>query len=213
MRVLTLLFVLAMVFSGSQSYAQELSRDEVKAIKKELKQYRKDPMSYQKLKDEHRLFRKQKEDAERQLSALRVDQGQGNDQLARKQEEVSDLNNQLMSAQSTIQRLEAELANRPTTTMDPPPMPRDNFLAGLVYRVQIGAYRKATVPGQAESSDQMTVESSDGMQKILIGNFRNYDEAKELGDYFKRIGLRDAWVVPYRDGQRITLKEALGTGN
>lgn len=213
MRILTLLFVLALVFSGSQSYAQELSKDEIKAIKSELKQYRKDPASFQQLKDEHRLFRKQKEDAERQLNALRADQGQGSDQLARKQQEVVDLNNQLMSAQATIQRLETELSNRPTTTTNPTPTFKDNFVAGLVYRVQIGAYRKVTVPGQEQSSDQMTVESSDGMQKILIGNFRNYDEAKELGDYFKRIGLKDAWVVPYRDGTRISLKEALGTGN
>ena len=57
------------------------------------------------------------------------------------------------------------------------------------------------------------VISVDTKNSELIGNFRNYDEAKELSDYFKKIGLKDAWVVPYRDGTRITLKEALGTGN
>jgi flagellar biosynthesis GTPase FlhF len=213
MRFLTLLFILALVFSGGQSYAQELSKDEVKAIKSELKQYRKDPAAFQQLKDEHRLYRKQSEDFERQLNALRSNQGMESDQLTRKQQEVAELNNQLMSAQATIQRLEDELARRPESTTMPPSTAKPNYMTGLVFRVQIGAYRKKAVPGQAQTSDQMTVESGDDMQKILIGNFRNYDEAKELGDYFKQIGLKDAWVVPYRDGQRITLKEALGTGN
>lgn len=211
MRILMLLFILGLVFSGGQMYAQELTKDDIKAIKKELKQYRKDPAAYQRLKDEHRLYRKQKEDAERQLAALRNSQGQDSDQLTNEKQKVIELNNDLMSAQATIQRLESELASRAAEPMQPTqPEFQDNYKAGLVFRVQIGAYRKTTVPGQSESSDQMTVESSDGMQKILIGNFRNYDEAKELGDYFKRIGLRDAWVVPYRDGQRISLKEALG---
>ena len=212
MRILTLVFILAFVFTSTHSYAQELSKDEIRAIKAELKKYKKDPASFQTLKDEHRLYRKQKEDLERQMNAMRANQGQETDMLSRKEQEVTDLNNQLVSAQATSQRLESQLASRPTETL-PPPVIKDDFMSGLVFRVQIGAYRKTAAPGQSASTDQMTIESSDGMQKILIGNFRTHDEAKELSEYFKRIGLKDAWVVPYRDGQRITLKEALSTGN
>ena len=132
-----LLFILVLVLSGGQTYAQELSKDDIKAIKKELKQYRKDPAAYQQLKDEHRLYRKQKEDAERQLAALRSNQGQDSDLLAREKQKVVDLNNDLMSAQATIQRLETELASRPTETVQPtPPSFQDNYKSGLVFLPQ-----------------------------------------------------------------------------
>ena len=36
-----------------------------------------------------------------------------------------------------------------------------------------------------------------------------FDEAKELMEYIQKIGVKDAWVVPFRDGIRITLEEAL----
>lgn len=212
MRILTALLILFLVFFGSQSFAQELSKDEVRAIKSELKDYRKNPEAFQRLKDEHRLYQKQMQEFERQLNALRADQGQESDQLARKQQEVADLNQQLMQARATIQQLQTELTSQPERPVIQP-TDKPDWMNGLVFRVQIGAYRKKPVPGQASTSDRMTVESEDGMQKILIGNFRVYDEAKELSDYFKQIGLKDAWVVPYRDGIRITLKEALGTGN
>lgn len=213
MRILTFLFIFSLVAMSSQSYAQEMTRDEKKELKSQLRYYKRNLETFQQLLDEHRLYQKQAEEFERQLNALRASQGQEDDQLARKQQEVADLNQQLMEARTTIQRLQTELASRPETPVTQPPAMQDNYLQGLVFRVQIGAYRKTAAPGQATSTDQMTIESSDGMQKIMIGNFRNYVEAKELADYFKQIGLKDAWVVAYRDGARIPLTEALGTDN
>ncbi len=211
MRILTLFSVAALMFFSAHLQAQDLSKEELKKWKSEVKKYKKDPALLKMLTEEHRFYQKESENLQRQLSALKAQQtseGQDAEALRRKEQEVIDLNNQLMSAQSTIQQLRTELAQKPEPQPNVDAIYND-YSRGLVFRVQIGAYRKTTAPGQPASGGDLTVESSDGMQKILVGNFSAYEEAKEMMDYFKQIGLKDAWVVPYRDGQRITLKEAL----
>ena len=60
------------------------------------------------------------------------------------------------------------------------------------------------------NSENLNVEESAEYQKVVVGQFRDYEKAKNLRDELKQMGVKGAWIVSYRDGQRITVKEALG---
>jgi len=46
-------------------------------------------------------------------------------------------------------------------------------------------------------------------QRINIGIFRNYWEADTFKKYLREMGVKDAWIVPYRDGIRVEIKDVL----
>ena len=46
-------------------------------------------------------------------------------------------------------------------------------------------------------------------QKLTIGVFRDYWEADTFKKYMREMGVKDAWIVPYQDGQRVEIKDVL----
>jgi hypothetical protein len=79
---------------------------------------------------------------------------------------------------------------------------------GLVYRVQIGAFVFYEMEKPPVDAENFSHEKSDGFNKYLIGSFRTYAECDEFKDEIRKMGIKDAWVVPYIDGIRATIKEA-----
>ncbi|TAE46564.1 MAG: hypothetical protein EAZ89_19880 [Bacteroidetes bacterium] len=79
---------------------------------------------------------------------------------------------------------------------------------GLVYRIQIGAYVFYEIANKPKDADDIVEEKADGFNKYVIGGFRTYDEAISFRDEVRKMGLKDAWVVPYIDGIRVTVEEA-----
>ena len=203
MRILTLLTIFALVLFSGQVHAQEISKAEAKKLKKELKNYKKDLAGFKKLKEDRLKYKNESDDLREQLNNLQASISQGDGQLAQKDQEIQSLISQLNDSRSTISQLRDQLNSAPVVDETNP------IISGLVFRVQIGAYQKTSLREDLVTDDEMSVEHADGLQKILVGNFRNYDEAKELMEYIQKIGVKDAWVVPFRDGTRITLEEAL----
>ncbi|MEM7373221.1 MAG: SPOR domain-containing protein [Bacteroidota bacterium] len=80
--------------------------------------------------------------------------------------------------------------------------------AGLIYRIQIGAFVFYQMDSKGSSSSDFLAERSDGFNKYMIGAFRTYDEASEFKDELKKLGLDNPFVVPYIDGVRVTVDEA-----
>ncbi len=204
MRMLNLLSVVLLMLFSTQIFAQEMSREEKKKWKKELKNYKKDLNALKTLTEEHTEYRKVNRELEERINNLEASKSMEESRLAQKDEEISALNNQLMNAQMTIQQLQEE---GPAVEMSDKGM-----MMGLAYRVQIGAYGKTSIPTDLNSGDDMTLEEENGLQKIIVGQFRDFNRAKELQDYMKKIGVKDAWIVPYNDGQRITNEEAKAMG-
>jgi septal ring factor EnvC (AmiA/AmiB activator) len=81
----------------------------------------------------------------------------------------------------------------------------DNY--GVWYRVQIGAYEQSKIDKDLETTDQLALEKGGDLQKIALGRFRNYDDAKKLQTQLQNKGLKDAWVVSYKDGVRVPIEE------
>ncbi len=84
------------------------------------------------------------------------------------------------------------------------PMP-----AGLVYKVQIGAFR---FPISEELFSDMTPVTGEtvgnGMVRYMAGMFTEYGNADNAKGQVRDRGYRDAFVVAYMNGKRISLTEA-----
>ena len=61
----------------------------------------------------------------------------------------------------------------------------------------------------ANQSREFSQEEMQELRKYVIGNFRNYEDANVLKRYLREMGVEDAWIVPYRDGKRVPLKDVL----
>ena len=85
--------------------------------------------------------------------------------------------------------------------------------AGLVYKVQIGAFK---YPISDELFSDMTPISGEtlgnGMVRYMAGMFTQYANADAAKQQVRDRGYRDAFVVAYMDGKRISLAEARTVG-
>ena len=88
--------------------------------------------------------------------------------------------------------------------------PAQNYSKGVVFRIQIGAYQGVDLQQYGEQSN-FDVESAEGLQKFSIGAFRDYQQAEGLKQYLQEMGVKDAWIVSYKDGVRVNINEATGT--
>ena len=100
-----------------------------------------------------------------------------------------------------------QLAEKPKQT---PVDPAQNYSKGVVFRIQIGAYQGVDLQQYGEQSN-FDVEKAEGLQKFSIGAFRDYQQAEGLKRYLQEMGVKDAWIVSYKDGVRVNINEATGT--
>jgi len=166
------------------------------------KEYQKNPAALKTLTEERDEIIQEAQDLESRITELEDEKLNMQTRVSQLEQENMQLNTNLMSAQESVRQLTEQQAEM---------VARDDggMMMGTAYRVQIGAYAKNQIPDNLDTGDMMDLEENDGMQKILIGQFRDFEAAKELMTYFHNIGLGDAWVVPYIDGERVSLKEAL----
>lgn len=134
-------------------------------------------------------------------------------QISAKDEKVSDLQKQVTRMQAAYQAAQNEIENLKAQPQQPVYNPElingEDFSKGVVFKVQVGAFRKMDLKKYAEASKEFSEEGGDDLRKYVIGNFRNYEDANVLKRYLREMGVEDAWIVPYRDGQRVPLKDVL----
>lgn len=86
------------------------------------------------------------------------------------------------------------------------------FLRGTIFKVQIGAKHDLDLKDiliDEVNHETLAQEVSEGLYKYTIGHFRNYWEADKLKQGLRSMGIQLAWIVPYKDGNRVLLKEVL----
>ena len=85
------------------------------------------------------------------------------------------------------------------------------------FRVQIGAFRKGietqVLSKKFKITEEISTDQHDGFTKCLIGNYKEYKEAKNKKEGVKQKGATDAFVAAYNSGKRITVQEALMISN
>ena len=195
---LVVFFCLALIFSTSHSIAQ-LSKQEKKEWKKKAKEFSRNPANLKQLTED-------KEAAEGQVSSLndRVAQLQSN--MSNKDARIAELEDQLAEARAQATTARAELAQLKTS----PVVNEMDFSQGVVFKVQIGAFKNKDLQKYFDNNPNLGGEVKDGEpQKITLGIFRDYWEADQFKKYMREMGVKDAWIVPYRDGQRVEIKDVL----
>ncbi len=190
---------LALIFSGMQVFAQ-LSKAEKKEWKKKAKEYSKNPAELKSL-----IEAKQSADADN--STLKGQVGTLNNQISDKNAKITDLEDQLSKMRSDLTSTKAELAQLKETPPAPSPM---DFSKGVVFKVQIGAFKNKDLAKYFDNNPNFGGEATEkGEQRFTIGVFRDYWEADKFKKYMREMGVKDAWIVPFKDGVRVEIKDVL----
>jgi len=207
LRTLALLFVLALVVIPESGFAQEkLSRKERKRLKKEQKARLKEmkkmgAQEFQKLQAQQKEVRERAAELESELASVKGE-------LDGKDSEIRQLKDQIRRLETQLEEARAELAAQPEVEENVPLS--NEYDEGLVFRVQIGAYRDKNLEQYLSTSENFNGETDpQGLQIYTLGNFRDYWEADKFKKYLRAMGVKDAWIVPYRDGNRVPIKDVL----
>ncbi|MFN8230118.1 MAG: hypothetical protein U0V03_04265 [Bacteroidia bacterium] len=81
---------------------------------------------------------------------------------------------------------------------------------GLVFRVQIGAFKNALPNNAFRGLNPLNGETvTNGYIRYTAGNFNKFENASAVKNDLKKLGYNDAFVVVYYNGKRIALNEAL----
>jgi hypothetical protein len=198
---LIVFFCLALMVASTTSFAQ-LSKKEKKEWKKKAKQFAKNPASLKQLTEEKQVADNSVTDLSGKVTSLESSVAEKDSKIVGLEEEISQLRGQLSATR-------AELAQLKSSPAAPAPM---DFSKGVVFKVQVGAFKNKDLSKYFENNPNFGGEAAKGEgepQKVTIGVFRDYWEADTFKKYMRDMGVKDAWIVPYRDGQRVEIKDVL----
>jgi DNA repair exonuclease SbcCD ATPase subunit len=184
--------VLALVGVYFAASAQ-MSKEEQKEWAKRLKALT--PEQYKKLVQD-------KEALSQEVESLKNDKAKLNADLVVKQQEIDNLKKQMEQQQAQASQKPAGGSAAGTTSVA--------SAKGVVYKVQIGAFKNKDLSKYFNNNKNFSGEiDPDGTKKYTLGSFTDYWEADNFKKYLREMGVKDAWVVAYKDGKRINLKDAL----
>ncbi len=198
MKTRVLFLCLALIFSGTQVFAQ-LSKKEKKEWKKKAKEYAKNPANF-------KTFVEAKQTAETQVSTLGTEVNKLKSSVSDKDAKIAELEDQISKMRGDLASARSELSK----LKEAPAKNSMDFSKGVVFKVQIGAFKNKDLSKYFENNPNFGGEAAEGgEQKLTIGIFRDYWEADTFKKYMREMGVSDAWIVPYRDGQRVEIKDVL----
>lgn len=184
-----------------QSFAQdeELGKAEKKQLKSEMKKL--SPEEYKEMKS----LSIQADEMQNQMTEMETE----NSQLLAENDEMK----------AELIELKAEMEEMKNNTVSTPQGNSDNYKEydapsssskGLVFKVQIGAYKGYDLREFIGKHKNFSGETdSDGTMRYTLGEFSEYWEADKLKQYLRKMGVKGAWVVPYKNGERVDIKDAL----
>lgn len=194
-KIIVLLMYLGFMVAFQTTYAQ-LSKAEEKEWKKRIKAL--EPEQYKNILDESKRL-------QAELSNVKKDLSNASDELDEKDDKISRLEGQMKTM-----RTEMESANeraRKAASGNEDGMYSES---GVVFRVQIGAFfKKEELAKFSEGNKNFNAETDNSVQKFTLGVFKDYWQADTFKKYLRQMGVKDAWIVAFKDGQRVPLKEVL----
>ena len=192
-----LFFCIALIAASTQSFAQ-LSKKEKKEWKKKAKEFKKQPETLKQLTEDKQAADASVATLTQRVSQLEATISDKDSKIAQLEDELSQMRGQLTSARAEL----AALKENPVNSMD--------FSKGVVFKVQIGAFKNKNLAKYFENNPNFGGEARDNEpQKLTLGIFRDYWEADVFKKYMREMGVKDAWIVPYKDGQRVEIKDVL----
>jgi len=201
MKTRIVIICLALIFSGTTVFAQ-LSKAEKKEWKKKAKEFKKNPESLKTLSDDKQVADTKVVDLSGKVTQMEATIAERDARITELEDQLSRMRGELASCNSALVKL------RETP---PAPAPMD-FSKGVVFKVQVGAFKYKNLQKYFDNNPNFGGEAgkeATDPQKITIGIFRDYWEADTFKKYMREMGVKDAWIVPYRDGVRVEIKDVL----
>jgi len=195
--ILSIVLVSALI---TNSYAQ-LSKDEAKEWKRKAKEYKKNPEALKDLVEENQSL-------QGQVNSLKSENNGLQSRLSDKDAKISELQDDLTKLRSDLSAARAE-ARKAKEQPKEAASTGEKMVDGVVFKVQIGAFRNKDLSKYFDNNPNFGGETADDMQKITLGQFRDYWEADTFKKYLREMGVKDAWIVPYKDGTRVPIKDVL----
>lgn len=201
MKRITLIFCLLFSMVMADQAMAQLSKKEAKEWKK--KQKALSPDEFKNLYDEN-------EGLKSQISSL-------NGQVSSFQSRLSDKDARIAELQESLQGMEMQVAEAKRQAQEAQANAGKNAApaakeaeVGVVFRVQIGAFKEADLSRFGDVGENFSdVTNEEGLQVITLGSFQDYWEADKFKKNLRRMGVKDAWIVPYKDGVRVPMKDVL----
>ncbi len=195
--ILTIIFCVSIVTISTA----QLTKKEKKEWKKKLKKTT--PEQFKRMYDENASLKSEASSTQGQLSGIQASIGEKDAKIAELTEQNRKMEAQVNAAKKAIARAKQEATvAAPSKTM----VSED----GIIFKVQIGAFRNKDLSKYFENNENFGGETeSDGVQKITLGSFRDYWESDTFKKYLREMGVNDAWIVPYKDGIRVAMKDVL----
>lgn len=187
--------------------AQKISKAEKKALKKEAKAMYKDVAKLKVLKDSKQEADSVLAETKKEILKLKATQHDFEQRESVMLSTIDSLSARLKRAKDRIKELET---GKPVATATPTPT-TTAVVQGVVFKVQVGAYKNKSF--DHNNNTDYTKENADGYNKHVLGSFSQYQEAKSFAEHLVQLGIKGAWVVAFKDGVRISVKEALGGGS
>ena len=199
-KALSLVIFLLCTFLFFQASAQ-LTKKEEKQWKKRIKKLT--PVQYKQLLDENKSLKGQITGLKKNLNGVDERISEKDNQITAYQGQVNDLKSKLTQSQSKIETLSKggqQSSNNNQSESDP---------KGIVFKVQIGAYTNKNLSKFSDNATKLWGNSGGDVNRYTIGVFRDYWKADTFKKYLREMGVKDAWIVAFRDGVRVPIKEVL----
>ncbi|MFL5728362.1 MAG: Ezrin/radixin/moesin family protein [Cytophagaceae bacterium] len=207
MKRLFLLSILAIAVSANFSMAQKKTKEEVEQEKewaKKLKELK--PLEYKKLVEQKDALAGQISECENSKSSIKSESESKDAEIARLKKEVEDYKTGVVKVPGQATTTTVETDNNNTTKVNTHKGPTK----GVVYKVQIGSFKTKDLTKYFDNNPNFSGETdADGSKKYTLGVFTDYWEADKFKKALRDMGVKGAWVVPYKDGQRVNLKDVL----
>ena len=179
MRNFLIILVTLGFFINQSVQAQELTKTQKRALKKEIRTYKKNPEKWVKMQNQH-------QDKVNELS-----------------DEIARLNAQLKTAELISEQLAEQLKLEQLRFVElEKTIPSTELPEGTVYQVQMGFYQYLDLVSFNDKLKTVRAEEIDGKKRYVIGHFDNLLDAVQFSNDIKRIGVSDAFVTEYIDGKR-----------
>lgn len=200
MKKIISLIALSLCVTFAFEASAQMSKAELKEWKKRIKKLQ--PEQYKQLLDENKSIKGQ-------VTSLRTELGNVDDRIAEKDEQILSYQSQVADLRNELSRAQAAAQAQPANNAGNNSGGNIDESRGVVFKVQIGAFGKVDLSQYMDNARNFSGEKEGDVTKYTIGVFRDYWDADSFKKYLRAMGVKDAWIVSYRDGQRVPIKDVL----
>ncbi|WP_245907026.1 SPOR domain-containing protein [Reichenbachiella versicolor] len=198
MRHIISVFSILMALTFAFNASAQMSKSEQKEWKKRIKSLT--PQQYKALLEENKSLKGQ-------LSSLKKDAAGFDTKLKEKDDQISDYQDQISSMRSELAAAKRKAA---AGGSEGGSIARSSGpIKGIVFKVQIGAFKQKDLKEFAKNNPSFEVDDDNGTLRYTVGLFRDYWEADTFKKYLREMGVKGAWIVAYKDGKRVPIKDVL----